>query len=110
MPKNTSRILSGLVVLLMLLPLGASAADLPLLKLTTNDEGSQTWSLNIRILVLMTVLTLIPGLGDHASGLGNSADSVQQYSVGAGGFSELVRDGSRVRAELPGGIGPLSRR
>lgn len=62
MPKNTSRIICGLVVLLMLLPLGASAADLPLLKLTTNDEGSQTWSLNIRILVLMTVLTLIPAL------------------------------------------------
>lgn len=48
--------------LLLLVPLSASAAELPLLSLTTNESGSQTWSLNIRILVLMTVLTLIPAL------------------------------------------------
>ncbi len=38
------------------------AADLPLLKLTTEEGGGQTWSLNIRILILMTVLTLIPAM------------------------------------------------
>ena len=48
--------------LVLLGPLSASAAELPLLSLTTNESGSQTWSLNIRILVLMTVLTLIPAL------------------------------------------------
>lgn len=52
-------VLAGLV---LLVPLSASAAELPLLSLTTNESGSQTWSLNIRILVLMTVLTLIPAL------------------------------------------------
>ena len=52
-------VLAGLV---LLGPLSASAAELPLLSLTTNESGSQTWSLNIRILVLMTVLTLIPAL------------------------------------------------
>ena len=52
-------VLAGLV---LLIPLSAGAAELPLLSLTTNESGSQTWSLNIRILVLMTVLTLIPAL------------------------------------------------
>ena len=52
-------VLAGLV---LLAPLSAGAAELPLLSLTTNESGSQTWSLNIRILVLMTVLTLIPAL------------------------------------------------
>lgn len=45
-----------------LLPQAALAADMPLLKLTTEADGGQTWSLNIRILILMTVLTLIPAL------------------------------------------------
>ncbi|MGB0866836.1 MAG: flagellar type III secretion system pore protein FliP [Granulosicoccaceae bacterium] len=58
---------SVLIVVLSLLavvffPASANAADLPLLTLTTNEAGGQTWSLNIRILVLMTVLTLIPAL------------------------------------------------
>lgn len=59
MSRLATIVLTGLV---LLVPLSVSAAELPLLSLTTNESGSQTWSLNIRILVLMTVLTLIPAL------------------------------------------------
>lgn len=54
--------LAFVLAALLILPVGAHAADLPLLTLTTNETGGQTWSLNIRILILMTVLTLIPAL------------------------------------------------
>jgi len=54
--------LTFVLAALLFLPVGAHAADLPLLTLTTNETGGQTWSLNIRILILMTVLTLIPAL------------------------------------------------
>lgn len=46
--------------LLMSQPVGA--AELPLISVTTDESGGQTWSLNLRILVLMTALTLIPAL------------------------------------------------
>ncbi len=49
--------------LLMLLPLsGQAAGELELLKVTPADDGSQTWSLSIQVLALMTVLTLLPSV------------------------------------------------
>lgn len=43
-------------------PLAASAAEMPMFTLTDNEAGGQTWSLNVRILILMTALTLLPAI------------------------------------------------
>lgn len=48
----------------VLLPVFAQAApgDLELLKVMPAEDGSQTWSLTIQVLALMTVLTLLPSI------------------------------------------------
>lgn len=54
-----------IAVLLMLLPAFAQAqgaGELELLKVTPAEDGSQTWSLTIQVLALMTVLTLLPSI------------------------------------------------
>lgn len=52
----------GLVLLMLLLPLSAAfaASGLDAVTVTTAPGGSQTYSINIQILILMTVLTLLP--------------------------------------------------
>jgi len=60
---SRARLNAGLLaVLALVLAPSTMAADLSILNLTTNADGGQTWSLNIRILVLMTTLTLAPAL------------------------------------------------
>ena len=51
----------GLFLLLLLLP-GLVLADpgIPALTLSTGEDGSQSYSLTLQILALMTVLTLLP--------------------------------------------------
>jgi len=53
-----------MVLLLALLPLGSSAADLSMPALTTssNPGGGQTWSLSLEMLVLVTSLTFLPAM------------------------------------------------
>ena len=54
-----------LLLLLLLLPLPAFAqgvGELELLKVTPAEDGSQTWSLTLQVLALMTVLTLLPSI------------------------------------------------
>jgi len=46
----------------MLLPLGASAAGIPAVTVTTSAEGGQQYSLTLQILILMTAVTLLPGI------------------------------------------------
>ncbi|HJO35525.1 MAG TPA: flagellar biosynthetic protein FliP, partial [Gammaproteobacteria bacterium] len=57
---------AGLAVLACLaLSQGALAQEapgLPALSLATAADGSQTWSLSIQVLALMTALTLLPAL------------------------------------------------
>lgn len=64
MPKSRLKLTAYLTASLavLLFPGYLSAGDMPLLTLTTDDAGTQTWSLNMRIMVLMTVLTVIPAL------------------------------------------------
>src|SRR6185503_1855737 len=48
---------------LLLVPMLASAASgLPAVTVTTNPGGSQTYSLTLQVLILMTVLTLLPAI------------------------------------------------
>lgn len=52
-----------LFALLLLLPAVAQGAgELELLKVTPAADGSQTWSLTLQVLALMTVLTLLPSI------------------------------------------------
>ena len=52
-----------LAVLLLILPAVAQGAgELELLKITPAEDGSQTWSLTLQVLALMTVLTLLPSV------------------------------------------------
>src|SRR5215831_7081021 len=47
----------------LLAPMAASAAaGLPAVTVTTNAGGSQTYSLTLQVLILMTVLTLLPAI------------------------------------------------
>lgn len=50
-------------LLLWLLPLAALGQEgLPAVTMQTGEEGEQTWSVTLQILVLMTALTLLPAL------------------------------------------------
>lgn len=52
-----------MVLLMLLFPAAAQAAgELELLKVTPAEDGSQTWTLTIQVLALMTVLTLLPSI------------------------------------------------
>ena len=53
-----------LLVILALLPIDAFAANtlLPALTLTPNPDGSQTYTLSLQILALMTALTMLPAI------------------------------------------------
>ncbi len=64
-PPRLLRLLQLLLAPLALLALPALAqgpGELQLLKVTPAEDGSQTWSLTLQVLVLMTVLTLLPSV------------------------------------------------
>ena len=48
--------------LLLLTPDALAQAGLQALSVTTNGDGSQTWSLSLQVLMLMTALTLLPAI------------------------------------------------
>ncbi len=53
-----------IVILLLLVPVLAQAADgiLPAVTVTTNSNGSQDYSLTLQVLALMTALTFLPSI------------------------------------------------
>lgn len=50
-----------LVMFALLMSVDAQAA-MPAVTVTANPDGGQTWSLTLQVLVLMTLLTLLPGI------------------------------------------------
>ena len=53
---------AALLALIMFLPLAASAAGIPAVTVTTAPNGGQQYSLTLQILILMTAVTLLPGI------------------------------------------------
>jgi flagellar biosynthesis protein FliP len=53
---------AALLVLLMFLPFIASAAGIPAVTVSTAPNGGQQYSLTLQILILMTAITLLPGI------------------------------------------------
>lgn len=53
---------AALLALLMLAPLAASAAGIPAVTVSTAPGGGQQYSLTLQILILMTAVTLLPGI------------------------------------------------
>ena len=54
-----------LLALPLLMPLTAFAVDpfsMPAINLSSNPDGSQTYSVTLQVLALMTLLTLLPAL------------------------------------------------
>ena len=58
--KNTIKILLIASLLLLFSPLADAASGINALSVTTSPGGNQTYSINIQILILMTILTLLP--------------------------------------------------
>lgn len=58
--KSSSRY--GLAAALLLLPFGAFAAGIPAVTVTSAPGGGQEYSLTLQILILMTAVTLLPGI------------------------------------------------
>lgn len=56
--------MKGLLALLLLVPALASADpfSMPAITLTANEDGSQTYSVTLQVLALMTMLTLLPAM------------------------------------------------
>lgn len=52
----------ALLALIMFLPLAASAVGIPAVTVTTVPGGGQQYSLTLQILILMTAVTLLPGI------------------------------------------------
>ena len=57
-----TRALLTLALLLAALPVAAPELSMPALTLTTQEDGSQSWSLSFQVLVAMTLITLMPAL------------------------------------------------
>jgi len=53
---------AALLALIMFLPMIASAAGIPAVTVTTAPNGGQQYSLTLQILILMTAVTLLPGI------------------------------------------------
>ena len=53
---------AALLALIMFMPMIASAAGIPALTVTTAPNGGQQYSLTLQILILMTAVTLLPGI------------------------------------------------
>ena len=61
--KRNLRVRGLTLLAAMTAPLMAHAATgLPAVTVTTNPGGSQTYSLTLQVLILMTVLTLLPAI------------------------------------------------
>ena len=58
--RNIAALLIGTALLLW--PALAPAAGLPVVTLETGDDGTQSYSLSLQVLLLMTALTLLPAL------------------------------------------------
>ena len=58
--KNAIKILLITSLLLLCSPLADAASGINALSVTTSPGGNQTYSINIQILILMTILTLLP--------------------------------------------------
>ncbi|MGB5211099.1 MAG: flagellar type III secretion system pore protein FliP [Gammaproteobacteria bacterium] len=53
----------GVLAAMILLPLaGLAETGIPALEVSTSDQGGQTWSVSIQVLLLMTALTVLPSL------------------------------------------------
>jgi len=62
---NSLMLRFGIVGLVMLLPQISWAADpfsLPALSVTSNDDGSQSYSVTLQVVILMTMLSFIPAI------------------------------------------------
>ena len=53
---------AALLALIMFAPMIASAAGIPAVTVTTAPNGGQQYSLTLQILILMTAVTLLPGI------------------------------------------------
>ena len=53
---------AALLALIMFMPMIASAAGIPAVTVTTAPNGGQQYSLTLQILILMTAVTLLPGI------------------------------------------------
>ena len=53
---------AALLALIMFLPMIASAAGIPAVTVSTAPNGGQQYSLTLQILILMTAVTLLPGI------------------------------------------------
>ena len=53
---------AALLALIMFAPMIASAAGIPAVTVTTAPNGAQQYSLTLQILILMTAVTLLPGI------------------------------------------------
>ncbi len=64
MKKLVAAIRSGLIMLGLMFPVWAMAADpaIPAVTLTTNPDGTADYSVTIQILALMTLLTFLPAI------------------------------------------------
>lgn len=55
-----TRLLSGLALLLLLIPEAFAQPGMTALSVATGPDGEQTYSLSIQVLIFMTLLTLLP--------------------------------------------------
>lgn len=62
MRRGFNKMRGALAATLLLLPLAAGAAGIPAMTVTTTPGGGQEYSLTLQILILMTVVTLLPGI------------------------------------------------
>jgi flagellar biosynthetic protein FliP len=53
---------AALLALILFMPMIASAAGIPAVTVTTAPNGGQQYSLTLQILILMTAITLLPGI------------------------------------------------
>jgi flagellar biosynthetic protein FliP len=53
---------AALLALILFMPMIASAAGIPAVTVTTAPNGGQQYSLTLQILILMTAVTLLPGI------------------------------------------------
>src|ERR1700754_3096164 len=64
-PRSMTRrslLRSALLALMLFLPMIADAAGIPAVTVTTAPNGGQQYSLTLQILILMTAVTLLPGI------------------------------------------------
>jgi flagellar biosynthetic protein FliP len=60
--RRRSLLRSALLALILFLPMVAAAAGIPAVTVSTAPNGGQQYSLTLQILILMTAVTLLPGI------------------------------------------------